>query len=402
MIPRLVHIVFFVFFLGVFVSLLSHVDNRKLFLTSTPTSEDQGQHGLSNLNWLITNAGLKTSVIRSNYQTLDDHAENNILFLSLPAAIPASRAELESLARWVSRGNHIVASLALDDAPHWMNKQNRFSIETFLSTFDLQLTRLDTGKEDTTESTKQPYLVTQLLHPVTRHIKRIKTSETSQGHVWQLRGVATPRSSLILLREASSLSPVAWLSLFGKGKLYIFTHSDLFANANIGTSDNMQLAKNIIDYSLGTPASIYFDDSHHVTSVNTHGMGPFFHPQLLMLAGILIYILLIFILNRSQQQTQSTRLSLNQLIHDRGKQLSRSLSRSDAAIRYADFFFKHVRRRLDLPPNKQPVWAELSRQKLNKRHLARSQQAYQNATSDKKINLHRFIRRLEKLRSQLK
>lgn len=401
------HLFIYVFICVIFVSFLSFVDNRKLFLTSTPTSDNQGQHGLSILNKLITNAGGKTKIIHTDYQMLHtgnglNTTENNILFLSLPAAIPANQQELDALVSWVAKGNHIVAMLALDDAPHWLNKQNRFSVDAFLSAFDLQLTRLDTGIKTEEASTKQPYLITQLLHPVTNHIKQVKTGVVNQDHVWQLRSTSIPQSSLILLREKSSLSPVAWLSLFGKGKLYIFTHSDLFANANIESADNMQLAKNIIDYSLGKSASIYFDDVHHIASVTTQSSQPISHPLLLLLVGLLVYMLLLYMLNPSHKQGQKNNLSLNQFVQNKGSQLSRSLNRTEAAIKYATLFFNRARSRLDLPENSQPVWEELKQQKLNKRLLRKAQKTYQNALAVKRINLKKFIHRLEKLRSQLK
>ena len=407
MIHRILQIGFFSFVFVIFVFFLSSVDNSKLFLTSAPTSDNKGLHGLARLYKLITNAGGKTMIIHSDYRMLRTEQEtnnstDNILFLSLPAAIPANQQELDTLVSWVAKGNHIVAMLALDDAPHWSNKQNRFTIDAFLAAFDLQLTRLDTGVATEEASNKQPYLITQLLHPVTNRIKRVKTGVTSQDHVWQLSGISTPHSSLILLREEASLSPVAWLSLFGKGKVYIFTHSDLFANANIETPDNMQLAKNIIDYSLGKTANIYFDDVHHIASVSTNSIQPSLHLQLLLLAGLLVYMLLYHILNRRLKQGSINNSSLNLFVRHNGLQLSRSLGRTEAAIRYATIFFNRARNRLDLPANSQPLWDELKQQKLNKRLLRKSQKTYQNALSLKRINLNKFIRRLEKLRSQLK
>ena len=164
----------------------------------------------------------------------------------------------------------------------------------------------------------------------------------------------------------------------------------------------MLLAQNIIDYSLGKAANIFFDDVHHIASVTTNSTQPSFYPQLFLLAGLLVYTLLYYLLNRRHKQGQTNNSSLNQFVRDKSFLLSRSLGRSEAAIRYASIFFNRARSRLDLPVNSQPVWDDLKQQKLNKRLLRKSQKAYQNALSLKRINLNKFIRQLEKLRSQLK
>lgn len=407
MIRRLIHSVFFLFLLALFGLFLSFTDNRKLFLTSTPTSTDQGQHGLAQLSRVITQAGGKIEVIRSDYHMLNEHqastnTRNNLLFLSLPAAIPANPQELASLANWVADGNHIVAMLALDDAPHWLNKQNRYTIDAFLKAFQLQLTRLDTGHEAETQTSAPAHLRSKLKHPVTNGVMQVKSNVLRQNHVWQLRGESAAHSALILLREPNSLSPVAWLTSYGKGNLFLFTQSGLFSNANITNPDNLLLANNIIDYTLGKSASIYFDNVHHIVSVANYSPSPYTHPVWLLLVGIAIYALLLYLLNSVERRGTKNRPTLIQFVSNNAAQLSRTLSRSEAGIRYANLFFNAARSRLDLPANNQPVWEDLEQQKVNKRLLRKARKTYQLAIMAKRINLNKFIHRLDKLRSQLK
>jgi len=406
-IRRIIHIVFFLFLLALFGLFLSYTDNRKLFLTSTPTSTDQGQHGLALLNQLISQASGKIEVIRSDYHMLNENqvstnTQNNLLFLSLPTAIPANPQELASLTTWVANGNHVVAMLALDNAPHWLNKQNRHTIDAFLAAFKLQLTRLDTGHDAETQTTAPAHLISQLKHPVTKGVKQVKSNVLKQDHVWQLRGESAAHSALILLREPSSLSPVAWLTSFGKGNLFLFTQSGLFSNANITNPDNLLLANNIIDYALGQSASIYFDDVHHIVSITNHSPSPYTQPAWVLLVGTLIYALLLYLLNNVERRGTKSRPTLTQFISNNAAQLSRTFPKSEAAVRYANLFFNDARTRLDLPANNQPIWEDLQRQKVHKRLLRKACKTYQLALMSKRINLNKFIHRLDKLRSQLK
>ena len=390
---------------------LGYTDNRHLFLSSNPTSNDQGQHGFSQLREHIEQEGVNTKDIDSSYSlTLGEQSavnnHNNLLFLSLPTTVPASQQELRKLADWVAKGNHLVAMLALDDQPHWLNKQNKFTIDSFLTTFELQLTRLDTGTPGEEDPATPSTLFSQLSHPVTYKVRQVQSGVVTQNHVWQLRGDSTPKSALILLREKQTLSPVAWLSLFGKGKIYVMTHSDLFSNANIGQTDNLQLAKNIINFSLGgsqaNPSTVYFDDIHHATNMMPPLSNPIVHPFLILIIGMLSYGLLVFIVQNFPEKRKEKRIALTQWISNDGIQLGKMNSDNEIALGYAGHIFNHVRAKLNLPENFQPVWDNIRKQNVNTRVLQRVEKYYQRALQSKKINLDRFVLQLEKLRNQLK
>lgn len=408
MIFRFVSGLFLTFLFVMLIWLLSYVDNRSLFLTSNPTSHDTGPLGLSQLRQRISKEGIQTASIDSRYQALHGGKEtdNNLLILTLPAAIPARQEELESLAAWVAAGNHLLIMLALDDQPHWLNKQNKFSIDHFLSVLNLQLIQLGDGATVEDKPTKPSLMFSQLTHPVTRHIQEIQGSVVTQMHVWQLRGLAIPQSTLIMLREKQTLSPVAWLSLFGKGKVYVFTHSDLFANANIDKADNRMLLKNLLDYSLGDSANkspvIYFDDIHHAGSFIPRSVHPLLHPFFILLFGMLCYRLVIYVIQRMRQQKTRNRDTLEQWICKLGITRARTDSSNEAALSYARYFFNSVRARLALPENSQPAWDSLKKQNVNSRLLHKAEQLYQQALLTKRINLDKFVDHLEKLRKQIK
>lgn len=399
MLTRLLNLLFLLFLAVMFVWLLTYVDIRQLLLTSQPTSDDKGQHGLHKLKDWIGKAGYTSTSLTTGYQTLQQNTNQHILFVTLPAALPASQQELEYLQTWVATGNTVVLMLALDDKPHWHNQQNRFTIENYLTSFRLSLVQLDKPQTTDKQDIQQGVLITQLPSRLTEQVKRVESHSNQQSHTWQLMGNESVNSALILLRDQTSLSPVAWLSVYGKGRLFIFTHSNLFSNGQIAKADNLALMKNILHFSVPGKAIIYFDDVHHIITPARNSTATLMHPLLLLAAGMLVYSLLSVLLRRVEHHKAKLPVALQKFVRDISIHDARTLSDSEVALKYTAHFFDAKRAGYGLAMNGQPVWDILKSKNKNIRLVTGVERTYQRALAGKRFNLHKFIDRLEKLRN---
>lgn len=398
MLARLLNISFLIFLVIILAWLLTYVDNRQILLTSQPISSDKGQNGLHKFRSWIDKAGYESASLTTSYQTLQQDDNRHLLFATLPAALPTSQQELEYLQTWVASGNTLVLMLALDDKPHWHNQQNRFTVENYLNSFRLSLIQLDTPQTADKEETKQGVLIAQLPSRLTYQVKRVESNSDQQSHTWQLLGKESVNSALILLRDQTSLSPAAWLSQYGKGQIFIFTHSNLFSNGQIAKADNLTLAKNILRHSLPGKAIIYFDDVHHIITPTRNSANVLMHPLLLLAGGVLVYSLLIRLLRRVETNKAKTAMSLQKFIRDTSIHDAHTLSDREVAVKYAAHFFNAIRATYGLTMNSQPTWDILKSRNKHTRLVTKAERTYQRVLAAKKFNLHKFIDRLEKLR----
>lgn len=399
MLTRLLNLLFLLLLAVIFVWLLTYIDTRQILLTSQPTSYDKGQSGLHKLKDWIDKTGYESTSLTTSYQTLPYNTSQHILFVTLPATLPASQQELEHLQAWVATGNTLILMLALDDKPHWHNQQNRFTIENYLNSFRLSLVQLDKPQTTDKQDIQQGVLITQIPSRLTDKVKRVESNSNQQSHTWQLLGKESENSALILLRDQTSLSPVAWLSGYGKGHLFIFTHSNLFSNGQIAKADNLTFIKNMLNFSLPGKAIIYFDDVHHIMTPARNNADTLMHPLLLLAAGMLVYSLLSWLLRREQNNTGKLPVTLQRFVRDISIHDARTLSDSEVALKYTAHFFNAKRARYGLAMNSQPIWDILKSKNKNIRLVNKVERTYQRALAGKKFNLHKFIDRLEKLRN---
>jgi hypothetical protein len=386
---------------SIFAWLLVSIDNREVFITSQPVSQDKGAHGIYKLARWTEKSGIATKSLTNSYQELASSAETfnpgNLIYISLPSALPANQAELIQLRQWIEIGNTAILMLALDDKPHWHNQLNEFTVEKVLSSLDLKLEQLVKQESVSASNTDNGKLITRLPVNLTQNVNIVQSNSAPMLHTWQLLGQKTPISALILLRDAATQSPVTWLSHLGKGKIITSTHSDIFSNAQLGKADNLTLFRNILNVTVKTNGTVYFDDVHHIVPPAAGTTIFVLVPLCILIGLVFLYSYVKKLTNRSRSPNKARSISLQQSIQNISIEDARTSPTHRIAIRYAQHCFRAIRRHHGLCGSK-PAWSLLKKHSGNKRLLYRLKKTYERANAAKHVNLNRFIERLNKLR----
>lgn len=393
---------------------------------SFPTTADRGKYGLAGLYHWLESQHIPLYSLRERYDTLSHNsnlsAQNNLLIISLPLRLDAQVKELEQLQNWVRQGNNVLLLVAMSDWPDWAERMMQSSVSQVLDNFDLNITETRPNsksnvadKEDATtrlDAVLHPKpqtraLIPALQHPLTANIHTVQaTWLNSEGLHWHLEGDEQTHSSLILLRDKADGNPALWLSFFGKGKLLIVRHSDLFDNVSLGLADNARLFGNIVHQLLGQHGTVIFDDMHQGLSA-IYDPEAFFHDS--RLHHTLLFMLVFWIVyvighsNRfGQVRQKKPMLQLRDHVQAIGNLFARRLHTSAAALRYAEHFFNDVRAAYGLPLNGQPVWEQLHHNTaIAPPVLQRAQALYLQALQHKRINLVSFVNTLKSMRREL-
>lgn len=400
---------------------------------SYPTTADQGSYGLAGLyHWLETQH-VPVYSLRRRYDALENNPRlppnGNLLVISLPLRMTAQARELKHLQSWIRKGNNALLLVSMSDWPEWANRMMGNSITKMLNTFDLDITL-----SDQTEAHRQSAnnAVTQLesaasridkaLHPgsKTRHLVPASanplTSDihdvqatwlNSEGLNWHIKCDKHLRSNLVLLRDQANDDPALWLSFYGKGRLIISRHSDLFGNVSLGMANNARLMSNLVYQLVGKNGSVVFDDMHQGLST-IYDPHAFFHDSRLHHTLLFLLVLwLIYVMGHSNRfgrvRQQTPRLQLREHVEAVGNLFARRLHSSAVALRYARHFFNEVRSAYGLPLNGAPVWEQLQRNTaIDAGVLQQAQELYQRALNHKRVNLISFINALKTMRRELR
>ncbi len=404
-------------------------DQKKL---SFPTTEDHGKFGLAGLyHWLDTQH-VPLYSLRKRYATLSHNPQlsdqGNLLVISLPLRMDAQVKELTQLQSWIKNGNNALLLVSMSDWPEWASRLKGSSVPQLLNNFDLRMTsttpeKISTNKKANTatqiENTADKLdellhpvshsreLIPSLPHPITKDVHEVQANWLStEGIHWHLQGYKQTRSTLILLRDKADGNPALWLSFYGKGKLLITRHSDLFGNVTLGLADNARLFSNIVQQLLGTHGHVIFDDMHQGLSV-LYDPEAFFHdPRLHHTLLFLLALWIIYVMGHTnrfgQVRQKKPTLQLRQHVQAIGNLFARRLHSSAAAIRYAQHFFNEIRASYGLPLNGQPVWEQLHHNAaIAPDVLERAQVLYQRALNQKRVNLTTFVNTLKTMRREL-
>jgi len=404
-------------------------DQKKL---SFPTTEDHGKYGLAGLyHWLDTQH-VPLYSLRKRYDSLTHNPKladkGNLLVISLPLRMGAQVKELKQLQNWIKNGNNALLLVSMSDWPEWASRQMGNSVPQLLNNFDLRMVsvapentqpdkKADAAKQvkdaaDKLDELLHPVshprdLIPALPHPLTKGINDVKATWLgSEGIHWHLQGDKQRRSTLILLRDKSDGNPALWMSFYGKGRLLISRHSDLFGNVSLGLADNAMLFSNIVQQLLGTRGQVIFDDMHQGLSV-LYDPEAFFHdPRLHHTLLFLLALWIVYVMGHSnrfgQVRQKKPTLQLRQHVQAIGNLFARRLHSSAAAIRYAQHFFNEIRASYGLPLNGQPVWEQLRQNMaIAPDVLERAQALYQRAQNQKRVNLNTFVNTLKTMRREL-
>lgn len=397
---------------------------------SFPTSHNQGEYGLAGLNKWLQGNGVATYSLRRRYDTLHSNPElakhGNLILISLPLRLDAQASELKDLRAWVENGNNVLFLVAMSDWPEWANRSMSNSVTKELENFGLEMVndhknshQADGGKRKdkpvnlfgnlaSEKATTRPRnLYPGLEHPLTAGVGKVQADWlSSEGIRWHLDSLHGERSSLILLRDKANNEPALWLSFFGKGRILISRHSDLFGNVSLGLADNAVLFSNIVHNLLGKKGKLVFDDMHQGLSV-LYDPNAFFHdPRLHHTLLFMLAFWLVYVIGHTNRfglpREKKPVVQLLEHVKAIGNLFARRLHSSAVAIRYAQHFFNEVRASYGLAQNGQPVWEELSRLSgVDALILAKAQSLYRMALAQHKIDLIVFANTLKTIRRKL-
>lgn len=399
---------------------------------SFPTSEDRGKYGLAGLYQWLDSQHTPLYSLRERYDTLVKNPnlarQGNLLIISLPLRMDARVKELGQLQTWIKKGNNVLLLISMSDWPQWAERRMSNSVTQLLYNFDLRMSELanDTkpkpDKKDTVaqaedaasrldkllhpkEQTRE--LIPALPHPLLTGVQHVQaTWLSSEGLRWHLQGDKHAHSSLVLLRDQADQNPAMWLSFYGRGKVLITRHSDLFGNVSLGKADNARLFSNLVQQLRGKHGKLIFDDMHQGLST-IYDPEAFFHdPRLYHTLLFLLALWIIYVLGHSnrfgQVRQQRATLQLRQHVQAIGNLFARRLHPSAVALRYAQHFFNDVRSSYGLPLNGEPVWEHLRHNAaIATPVLQRARFLYQRAQDHKHVNLVTFVNTLKTMRREL-
>ena len=399
---------------------------------SFPTSENRGQYGMAGLYQWLQTQHVPVYSLRERYDTLlqkpGGAEQGNLLVVSLPLRMDAQVKELKQLQQWVRNGNTILLLVSMSDWPPWASRFMGESVSELLNNFDLSMTTAEDEEqppanepeqaapsEDTTDKLDRLLhpkkttrdLIPVMPHPLTAGVHNVQaTWLSSEGLHWHLEGDERTLSTLVLLRDKADRDPALWLSFFGKGRVLVTRHSDLFGNVSLALADNARLFSNIVHQFVGTRGKVIFDDMHQGLSVIYDPEAFFRDPRLHHTLLFLLALWIVYVMGHSnrfgQVREKKPMLQLRQHVQAIGNLFARRLHPSAAAVRYAQHFFNEVRSFYGMPLNGQPVWEQLQHNTaIAQAELQRAQSLYQRALNQQRINLVTFVNTLKTMRREL-
>lgn len=246
---------------------------------SMPTTADSGKRGLRGLQSWIESSGIRVASLRSRYDRLQADAgladRGNLMILTMPQNLPARQLEINALKDWVESGN---AVLVLDGSIEVFARPQRRSWQPsgLLAALGFNLEFEDPeGHEPDDSGDEVPAqvqlekdgrpaprgLIARGRHPVLHAVREVRV-RTHSLYPLALTSKEKFRTSLVLLEDPLTGSPVFWQVRIGEGIGWISGYADLFSNAALGDGDNARLLANIVAGSLGPDGRVIFDDMH--------------------------------------------------------------------------------------------------------------------------------------------
>ncbi|HKQ26110.1 MAG TPA: DUF4350 domain-containing protein [Burkholderiales bacterium] len=246
---------------------------------SMPTSEDRGKRGLRGLRSWIESSGIHVASLRTRYDRLLADAgladRGNLMILTLPQILPARQLEISALKDWVESGNAVLVLDGGIEVFAWPQRRGGQPSGLLAALgFNLEFRDAEGDQPDNSEDEAAaqvpldkdgepvPHgLITRGQHPVLHAVSDVRV-RTQSAFPLALTSKEKYRTSLVLLEDPLTESPVFWQVRIGEGIGWISGYADLFSNAALGGGDNARLLANIVAGSLGPDGRVIFDDMH--------------------------------------------------------------------------------------------------------------------------------------------
>ncbi|MGE0383213.1 MAG: DUF4350 domain-containing protein [Gammaproteobacteria bacterium] len=286
---------------------------------SRPNSADRGPSGTYAARSWLARAGVPTASLRDRYTSLGrlGAPTGNLLIATLPQLSPARLDERTALRRWIESGNTVLFLIAERDDPPWRQLAAGRSTDALENALGLSRSESDTAQ--CTPADRSPLPVdggdaggagvefpglsdppsdrTERMRPVGAHAWLTGIREVAVRQAGSSDGRAPLPGdkaglSVALLRDADDAGAALWTMRAGAGRIVVFLHSNVFANAMLGEADNARLLANLSAFLVGTGGKVVFDDMHQGLSAlydpKAFYRDPRLHATLLFLVGFWI------------------------------------------------------------------------------------------------------------------
>jgi hypothetical protein len=394
-------------------------------IASHPTSRDTGDYGLAGAaRWLET-SGVPTRQLRNRYTELANQIPGrtgNLLVITTPMVYPPHPGELRALESWVRRGNDLLVLDALASRPDWARATRDFGL--LLWNFDI--TTHPAGKEpDAVCGDERPDPKADrpsspvVLRPHPGDIGEALLAGVREVRIKPEDVLAKPGASQIVdytkgrdrltfewLCDTARGHAALWQFRVGKGRLWVTSYPQLFANRNLGLADNAQLLANLVRLSLGPDGAVIFDDMHQGDSALYDPAAFFRDPRLHASVGLLFVIWLLYLLGYSNRfappAPPAVGVTPAQFVGGLGGFLARHLGAAAGAQLLLRRLHADLRRRFIAASASPTVWDALAATtRVNPQLLAKLREENARLQSRRSADLRPLARLIHQVREQL-
>jgi hypothetical protein len=295
---------------------------------SRPTSHDRGDYGLAGASRWLQQSGIPVLALHTRYSELPELSpagNGNLLIVHEPMVYPPRPRELHALRHWIQRGNDLLLMEALADSPEW-TLTGRLPPAAGGALFaDLGLSTTAPPKQQDlvcgntvpmSDTTRAAGGVTLKPHPSDRDAMllqgvrevRIKPEANAVRRL-AIPGIAysRDRNRIVFqwLCDTQHGRNALWQFRLGKGRVWIATYPQIFANRNLALADNAQLLANLIGISVtddhGIGGAVIFDDMHQGDSTLYDPAAFFSDPRLHASLWLLLMLWMLYLLGYSNR-----------------------------------------------------------------------------------------------------
>jgi hypothetical protein len=359
-----------------------------------PISEEPGRNGyLALRDWL---SGQEVPVVswRESFGALADDEQlsptGNVMLTTLPHRLRLRLTELPSLREWISQGNTLLLTAALNDTPDWTGLTDSQTLFDGLT----RITGLEFEVATTLDDDRQPVPlgsaiepdsaidIEPLPHPLMDGVTRLQSWSDGPSSLWHSATRYVPGPPLLQLAVVAGYDTPAIYELpQDRGRIIILLSTSLLSNHQIAEADAARFVANIIGHHVSGDGAFVFDDMHQ-------GLSSLYDPAAFIadkrLHRTIIFLMaawFLYLIGASNRVApiKPDRAGPSQatLLAGIGGFLARRLGRVETGRLLFEDWFGEIRRHRGVSAAGGPPWPTLAATPtLNKALLTRLQDAY--------------------------
>lgn len=330
----------------------------------------------------------------------------NLLIMTMPQRVPARRAELGQLQKWIEAGNTLLILAAVDDKPLWAVAGDAAAKDKLklLTGLDLAAGGLGAAMAAT--------LATDISRGKVESIDITPRGEhpllAGVGHVQALSLLKLTHPApegrfevmpLELAARSDTQVPALWLLRRGAGQIILSSAASLFSNRGVVLADNARLLANIVAWCRGEGGTVVFDDSHQGLTA-FYDAGAFYaDPRLHRTLLWIVVLWLAFVLGALPlRAAQPQQLAVDETFYVEGSAgyFAAVVPPGEAAQRLVERFLEELR-----GPGRTgvPLWERFDEHpRLSGAQRRALHKVYEKACSGARIDLARLQNLLARLR----